>query len=123
MYLYCGEMMALSEPPQVYAKAVLVNPTDEHEPVSLLSAEQVKRNADGSPDRAGRRRRPDAEHCTECVCYASSARKTRQNLRISVRGTWFCNGMIRFWNPIRHRRAMDKVVLLPSEGRYVRHRH
>lgn len=48
VYLYCGEMMALSEPPQVYAKAVLVNLTDEHEPASLLSAEQVKRNADGS---------------------------------------------------------------------------
>ena len=48
VYLYCGEMMALSEPPQVYAKAVLVNLTDEHEPASLLSAEQVKKNADGS---------------------------------------------------------------------------
>lgn len=48
VYLYCGEMMALSEPPQVYAKAILVNLTDEHEPASLLSAEQVKRNADGS---------------------------------------------------------------------------
>ena len=102
VYLYCGEMMALSEPPQVYAKAILVNLTDEHEPASLLSAEQVKRNADGSltvqassgqsdrrtrtckpavcrageekcgrqSDCAGKRRRPDAEHCTECVCYA-----------------------------------------------------
>ena len=48
MYLDCGEMRALSEPPQVYAKAILVNLTDEHEPASLLSAEQVKRNADGS---------------------------------------------------------------------------
>ena len=48
VYLYCGEMMALSEPPQVYAKAVLVNLTDEHEPANLLSAEQVSRNADGS---------------------------------------------------------------------------
>ena len=48
VYLYCGEMMALSEPPQVYAKAILVNLTDKHEPANLLSAEQVKRNADGS---------------------------------------------------------------------------
>ena len=29
VYLYCGEMMALSEPPQVYAKAILVNLSDE----------------------------------------------------------------------------------------------
>ena len=48
VYLYCGKMMALSEPPQVYAKAVLVNPTEEHAPASLLSAETVARNADGS---------------------------------------------------------------------------
>lgn len=48
VYLYCGEMMALSEPPQVYAKAVLVNLTEEHAPASLLSAEKVQQNADGS---------------------------------------------------------------------------
>ncbi len=48
VYLYCGEMMALSEPPQVYAKAILVNLTDEHAPANLLSAEQVNKNADGS---------------------------------------------------------------------------
>ena len=70
VYLYCGEMMALSEPPQVYAKAILVDLTDEHEPASLLSAEQVKRKCGRQSDRAGKRRRPDAEHCTECVCYA-----------------------------------------------------
>ena len=48
VFLYCGEMMALSEPPQVYAKAVLVNLTDEHVPANLLSAESVTKNADGS---------------------------------------------------------------------------
>ena len=64
VYLYCGEMMALSEPPQVYAKAVLVNLTDEH--VCRAGEEERGRQS----DRAGKRRRPDAEHCTECVCYA-----------------------------------------------------
>ena len=84
VYLYCGEMMALSELPQVYAKAILVNLTDEHEPASLLSAESVTKNADGS-------------------------RKTRQNLRISAWEPGFLHGMIRFWNPIQHRRARTRL--------------
>ena len=66
VYLYCGEMMALSEPPQVYAKVILVNLTDEHEPVRRAGEEKCGRQS----DRAGKRRRSDAEHCTECVCYA-----------------------------------------------------
>ena len=48
VFLYCGEAMTMSEPPQVYAKAVLVNLTDEHAPANLLSAESVTKNADGS---------------------------------------------------------------------------
>lgn len=46
--LYCGDIMGLSEPPQVYAEAVLVNLTDEHAPANLLAAETVTRNTDGS---------------------------------------------------------------------------
>ena len=67
VYLYCGEMMALSEPPQVYAKAILVNLTDEHEPAVCRAGEEDRGR---QSDCAGKRRRPDAEHCTECVCYA-----------------------------------------------------
>ena len=73
VYLYCGEMMALSEPPQVYAKAILVNLSNESfeikpgEPAVCRAGEE---KCGRQSDRAGRRRRPDAEHCTECVCYA-----------------------------------------------------
>ena len=70
VYLYCGEMMALSEPPQVYAKAILVNLTDEHEPAKPAVRRAGEEKCGRQSDRAGKRRRPDAEHCTECVCYA-----------------------------------------------------
>lgn len=46
--LYCGDIVGLSNPPQVNAKAVLVNLTDEHAPANLLTAETVTRNADGT---------------------------------------------------------------------------
>ena len=106
VYLYCGEMMALSEPPQVYAKAILVNLTDEHEPASLLSAEQVKRNADGSLTVQA----SDGGLTLNIVRNASvTARKTRQNLRTSAWEPGFLHGMIRFWNPIRHRRARTRL--------------
>ena len=46
--LYCGDIVGLSNPPQVNARAVLVNLTDEHAPANLLTAETVTRNADGT---------------------------------------------------------------------------
>ena len=47
--LYCGDIMGLSEPPQVYAEAVLVNLTDEQKELlrkfdaSLGNAQHEKR--------------------------------------------------------------------------------
>lgn len=107
VYLYCGEMMALSEPPQVYAKAILVNPTDEHEPASLLSAEQVKRNADGSLTVQA----SDGGLMLNIARNASVTpfgTKNKAKLEDIRMGTRFLHGMIRFWNPIRHRHPQRK---------------
>lgn len=48
VYVYYGETLALSEPPQVDALAVLVNLDEAHAPAHLLTAEQVQYNTDGS---------------------------------------------------------------------------
>ncbi|RHV81965.1 hypothetical protein [Butyricicoccus sp. OF10-2] len=108
VYLYCGEMMALSEPPQVYAKVILVNLTDEHEPASLLSAEQVKRNADGSLTVQA----SDGGLTLNIARNASVTpfgTKNKAKLEDIRMGTRFLHGMIRFWNPIRHRRARTRL--------------
>ncbi len=101
-------MMALSEPPQVYAKAILVNLTDEHEPASLLSAELVKRNADGSLTvQAG-----DGGLTLNIARNASVTpfgTKNKAKLEDIRMGTRFLHGMIRFWSPIRHRRARIRL--------------
>ena len=107
VYLYCGEMMALSEPPQVYAKAILVNLTDEHEPANLLSAEQVKRNADGSLTVQA----SDGSLMLHIVRNASVTpfgTKTRRNSMIFAWEPGFSHGMTRFWRAIRRRRVRTR---------------
>ena len=77
VYLYCGEMMALSEPPQVYAC----------KPAVCRAGEEERGR---QSDRAGKRRQPDAEHCAECVCYAVQHEKQGETRGYSHGNPVFC---------------------------------
>ncbi|MFR5640665.1 MAG: stalk domain-containing protein [Butyricicoccus sp.] len=114
LYLYCGEMMALSEPQQVYAKAILVNLTDEHEPASLLSAEQVKRNADGSLTVQA----SDGGLTLNIARNASVTpfgTKNKAKLEDIRMGTRFFAWYDTILESYPAQASTDKVVLLPSE--------
>ena len=114
VYLYCGEMMALSEPPQVYAKAILVNLTDEHEPANLMSAEQVKRNADGSLTVQA----SDGGLTLNIARNASVTpfgTKNKAKLEDIRMGTRFFAWYDTILESYPAQASTDKVVLLPSE--------
>lgn len=107
-------MMALSEPPQVYAKAILVNLTDEHEPASLLSAEQVKRNADGSLTVQA----SDGGLTLNIARNASVTpfgTKNKAKLEDIRMGTRFFAWYDTILESYPAQASTDKVVLLPSE--------
>lgn len=114
VFLYCGEMMTLSEPPQVYAKAVLVNLTDEHEPASLLSAEQVKRNADGSltvQAQGGSLRLNIAKNAVVTPFGTKNTVKL-EDIRMGTRFFAWYDTILESYPA---QAGTDKVVLLPSE--------
>ena len=95
-------------------KAILVNLTDEHEPASLLSAEQVKRNADGSLTvQAG-----DGGLTLNIARNASVTpfgTKNKAKLEDIRMGTRFFAWYDTILESYPAQAGTDKVVLLPSE--------